>query len=299
MIKKIFCSLIILALGCVSQRSQLKRPESVTILLKNNDKIKVEALDVQNDKAIFSSKDEKKAYEYGETIDVRRIEGIRLQDGSILSVSEYQDYIESGQIDDEKMQTLLAKETAVDFHYEQIKDKQISEMTDNEFKYFLMIKEKGLDVKPDNLRLNDVANSLAKAGAASTYWDYLNERARLGGNLTPEESKLLDLLTWQKKLEELHYLDAKAHRAFWIAFRHAPKSLKTKLGLKFDEYKELDYYDLMEQLHLKFGDRVSISKLQVLRDIFGESEAKAIMDINENYATWQYMLNERKGSIMH
>ena len=136
MIKKIFFSLIILTFGCVSQRSQLKKPESVTLLLKNNDKIKVEALDIQNDKAAFSAKDKKKAYEYGETIDVELIKGIRLEDGSILSVSEYQDYIETGQIDDEKMQTSLAKGTALDFQYAQIKDKRISEMTDNEFKYF-------------------------------------------------------------------------------------------------------------------------------------------------------------------
>jgi len=297
MIKKIFCSLIILALGCVSQSSQLKKPESITILLKNNDRIKVEALDVQNDKVIFSSKDKKKAYEYGETIDVGRIEGIRLEDGSILSVSEYQDYIETGQIDDEKMRTSLAKGTALDFQYAQIKDKRISEMSDNEFKYFLMIKEKGLDVKPDNLRLNDVANSLAKAGAASTYWDYLNGRARLGGKLTLAESELLDLLTWQKKQEELHYSDVKAQRAFWRAFFNNTESLKTELGLKFDEYKKLDYYDLMAQLHLKLGDRASLNMLRVLNDVFGESGGKAIMDIYVNYTAWQQMLNERNGVI--
>ena len=304
MIKKIFFSLIILTFGCVSQRSQLKKPESVTLLLKNNDKIKVEALDIQNDKAAFSSKDKKKAYEYGETIDVERIKGIRLEDGSILAVSEYQDYIKTGQIGGEKMQTSSAKRTALDFHYEQIKDKRISEMTDNEFKYFLLIKEKGIDVKPmaiesdgfvttNSHELNDVANSLTKAGAASIYWDYLNERARLGGNLTLAESELLDLLTWQKKLEELHYSDAKAQRAFWRAFFNNTESLKTELGLKFDEYKKLDYYDLMEQLHLKLGDRASLNMLRVLNDVFGESGGKAIMDINENYTAWQQMLNER------
>ncbi len=65
------------------------------------------------------------------------------------------------------------------------------------------------------------------------------------------------------------------------------------MGLKFDEYKKLDYYDLMEQLHLKLGDRASLNMLRVLNDVFGESGGKAIMDINENYTAWQQMLNER------
>lgn len=111
--------------------------------------------------------------------------------------------------------------------------------------------------------------------------------------MTLAESDLLDLLTWQKKLEELHYSDAKAQRAFWRAFFNNTESLKTELGLKFDEYKKLDYYDLMEQLHLKLGDRASLNMLRVLNDVFGESGGKAIMDINENYTAWQYMLNER------
>ncbi len=98
MLKKMLilsCGLLLLASGCAST-VPTKRSESVNILLKNGDKIKADVLDIYRDKIVFKTNDWKKAYEYGEVINVERIKGIKIADGTVFSVREFDAYRKDG-----------------------------------------------------------------------------------------------------------------------------------------------------------------------------------------------------------
>ncbi|MFQ5864855.1 MAG: hypothetical protein ACE5IW_06445 [bacterium] len=155
-----FCfAMILFFFGCAST-STLKRTETVTIILKNGEHIEADVLDIWHNKIVFKAKNWKQAYEYGEILNVQRIEGIRIADGSILSVDEYDSYRKGGKLkkskkkDSDKIEALTKAderkvEQSGDFQYEELKKKPISEMTDNEFKYFVMMKQKELEAQKE------------------------------------------------------------------------------------------------------------------------------------------------------
>ena len=80
--------LIILLAGCATT-SNIKQENRVTILLKDGTKIDGQVTDISSSTIAFEAIDRKKAYDYGEVIQLDLIRGIRMPNGAILSVKEY------------------------------------------------------------------------------------------------------------------------------------------------------------------------------------------------------------------
>ncbi|MCG8608588.1 hypothetical protein MJD09_26830, partial [bacterium] len=140
---------LLVSMGCASV-SQVKRTDPVAIVLTNGDKIDAEVVDIHNNKVIFKARDWKKAYEYGEVINVERIQAIRLRDGQRLSVREY-DAFRKGETVKKKSRVASRSRRSSridqDLQYDEIQNKAISEMTDNEFAFFMMMKEKEIEAE--------------------------------------------------------------------------------------------------------------------------------------------------------
>jgi hypothetical protein len=373
-------SIILLFVGCAST-STVKRTESVTIVLKNGDKIEADVLDVWQNKIVFRAKDWKKAYEYGEVLNVERVEGIRIADGSILSVDEYNAYRKGSKLKTKKKETgkketlTEAKEPETkwsgDIQYEELKKKPISEMTENEFEYFMMMKEKELEAQkkeesvekpvtvdksieeeiedtktisksseetvgkpeieqkeevvseseiydqgigmkyprppfspltsPPNVQIEEAVESIIEAGLAPSYLNYLNNKINLGEELNSTEKTILKLIKnnpkWQEKSEDLKYLNRTAQKALYRAYIYNPDELSTKLGLIFDQNLDMDFLELMEQLHRKFGENVDMGEYRLLLDVLGESGGLAMKEILTNYDAWQFVISQDKSLV--
>ena len=374
MIKKslylLFPLLFLFIIGCAATSTQ-KRPESVSIILKNGDKIEAEVLDIWKNNVVFRAKDWKKAYEYGEIINIERIEGIKIADGTVLSVKDYDAYrqgdtkkskkkavpVES----DSEIAKKVKSEEELDLQYEELQKKPISEMTENEFEYFIMTREKELQAQKGNgsavetsseevkvseeilalseekieevpqikaepahtpnlesenkgigLRientlippmnyfdeqpLDGVAESLIEAGLAPEYLSYLNSKTKLGESLTTIETTLLQKIErnprWQEELDGLGYLTRIAQKSLSRAYLYNPEELKEKLSLQFDADLDMDFFDLMKQLHRKIGEDVKMGDFRILVDVLGETGARAIKEILEGYSSWHFVLSK-------
>lgn len=353
----LFAAVLLLA-GCAST-SNIKKDETVTILVNNGDKIKAQILDISGGKIVFKAKSWEMAYEYGEIINVERINGIELADGMVLSVDEFEAYRKGVALKSSKETTSKEIEAAAvpntdfeesaDFQYEQLKNKPIAEMTDNEFKFFMMMKErelqsqersqldriespemKGSDVNETEKQtfsveqpvvstpsikkmessetvvalpassgdeqLREVVDSILEAGLAPTYLVYLQNKSQAGTALNTSESQMMNLIEtnpkWRENLNELDYINRTAEKALARAYLYNPEDLKDKLNLNFDQNLEMDYFDLLGQLHRSLGEDVKMSDFRKLVDVLDESGAKAIKELLENYSNWQFWLNK-------
>jgi len=317
-----FSFLIILLAGCATT-SNIKKEDRVTILLKDGTKIKAQVAEISNSTIAFEAIDRKKAYDYGEVIQLDLVRGIRMPNGEILSVKEY-DAIRKG----EQPQVLKSgrnrRVAKIDrrvsskdskSQYEELKNKPISEMTDNEFHFFMMMKGKELETekefsvrKPEVTRRNnnssrqfeqqleELVDSMVRAGVAPKYLTYLNNKANQRRSLSRFEREIISLIeshpTWQDQVDDLEYLNRTAKKALTRAYLYNPDELERNLHLSFDPDVEMDYVSLMKQLHRQFGENVRMRDFRILVDVFGESGAGAVKEILENYSTWQFVLSQ-------
>ena len=314
-----------------------------------------------------------KAYEYGEIINAERIKGIRLRDGQRLSLKEYDSYRKGESIkaskrrfagNDRRTETKRQESDDSNSQYEELKKKAISEMTDNEFNFFMLMKEREMaaaekaseketaskpteqpsvevivigsgDSEPrvvspssaetilkgesfevkraasprrpervlaqpsenpglpltSDARIQEMAKSLIEAELAASYLHYLNNKSPL----TSIESKMLDAIEedseWQDKLDEVVFLNRAAQKALERVYLYDPDSLSDKLGLEFDKNADLDFLDLMSQLHRKIGNDVRMGDFRVMVDTFGERGGRAIKEILESYDAWEFVVS--------
>lgn len=371
--------LLLLFAACASTSSTVRRNDPVTIVLKNGDTIKADVLDIWKEKVVFKAADWRKAYEYGEVVSNSRIEGIRLKDGTVLSVADYDAYRKGGKIRARKKRKSKNEDVAEaqqgesdlqpDARFEELKKKPISKMTENEFKYFMMMKEReiaerekeaaasreavisntdnsekeqvqeagatsaelnkpasptlseqpapsvnagGLGLKLPQLvqspvlpaatsDLEAVVESLIESGLAPSYLRYLNQKAAVGQTLTSAEASLLNKIQsnpgWQEKLDDLKYLTRVAQKSLSRAFLYNPEELSEKLKLKFDPDLDLDFLDMMQQIHRRLGEDVKMGDFRLLVGVVGESGANAIKTILENYASWQFVVQRNKAIV--
>ena len=74
--------------------------------------------------------------------------------------------------------------------------------------------------------------------------------------------------------------------------------LRDKLGILFDESKPLDFVNLMEQLHNRFGDAgMSLEDTNLLFDIFGRRGGRAIAEILNRWNDWKNSIDITKQGI--
>lgn len=343
--RNFFFSLIVLLLGSPSTQA-MENNEVVTILLNNGDKIEAQISGISYDRVEFKAKSSKKAYEYGEILNAERIQGIKLKNGMVLSVKEYRAYLKNGELSGQAdkveakaavVETSLEAAPGADLQYETLKKKPISEMTPNEFEYFMMMKDKELQaaqgsqaiekvkqtpsieekaslpsiqpavVTPEPVSIttpvaiqpstsvtenDELVNTLIAANLAPALLNYLHEKADRGEALTPTEASLSARIQnnskWQEKLDDIKYLDRVSYKALERAYLYNPDELQNQLGLKFDRDAEMNFADLMDQLHRRTGSAVRMGDFRILVDLFDESGACAIKDLLENYESWEF-----------
>jgi len=318
-----FAILIIFLAGCATT-SNIKKEDRVTILLKDGTQIKAQIAEISNNTIAFETIDRKKAYDYGEVIQLDLVRGIRMPSGEIFSVKEY-NAIRKGdesRVLKRRSKGRLAKidrrvsRRSSESQYEKLKNKPISEMTDNEFQFFMMMKEKELGVqkgtvaaKSDesilrnkntsrrfNQQLDELVDSMISAGVAAKYLGYLKNKAEQRRGLTRFEKEIGNLIEnrpeWQDHVDDLEYLNRTAKKALRRAYLYNPDELERNLHLSFDPDVEMDYTTLMGQLHRQFGDNVRMRDFRTLVDVLGESGAGAVKGILENYSTWQFVLSQ-------
>ena len=315
-----FALLIILLAGCATT-SNIKKEDRVTILLKDGTKIEGQVTGISNSTIAFEAIDRKKAYDYGEVIQLNLVRGIRMPNGAILSVKEYDAVRKGGEPKASKRKPKRVAKAdrrvskSSESQYEDLKNKPISEMTDNEFQFFMMMKEKELETekefvvrKPEvtmrnnnpsrqfDQQLEELVDSMIRAGIAPNYLTYLKGKENQRRSLTRFEKEIISLIenhpTWQDQVDDLEYLNRTAKKALTRAYLYNPDELERNLHLSFDPDVEMDYVSLMKQLHRQFGENVRMRDFRILVDVFGESGAGAVKEILENYSTWQFVLSQ-------
>ncbi len=308
-----FALLIILLAGCATT-SNVKKEDRVTILLKDGTKIEGQVTDIFNSTIAFEAIDRKKAFDYGEVIQLNRVRGIRMPNGAILSVKEY-DAVRKADVVVTKIGRRVSKQSSAS-QYEELKNMPISEMTDNEFQFFMMMKEKELETgnvsvtrKPEvamrntstsrelDRQLDELVDSMVGAGIAPNYLTYLKGKENRRRSLTRFEKEIISLIenhpTWQDQVDDLDYLNRTAKKALSRAYLYNPDELEQNLKLSLDQDADMDYVDLVQQLHRQFGEDVGMRDFRILVDVLGESGAGAVKEILENYSTWQFVLSQK------
>jgi len=311
-----FALLIILLAGCATT-SNVKKEDRVTILLKDGTKIEGQVTDIFNSTIAFEAIDRKKAFDYGEVIQLNRVRGIRMPNGAILSVKEY-DAVRKADVVVTKIGRRVSKQSSAS-QYEELKNMPISEMTDNEFQFFMMMKEKELETgnvsvtrKPEvamrntstsrelDRQLDELVDSMVGAGIAPNYLTYLKGKENRRRSLTRFEKEIISLIenhpTWQDQVDDLDYLNRTAKKAFSRAYLYNPDELEQNLKLSLDQDADMDYVDLVQQLHRQFGEDVGMRDFRILVGVLGESGAGAVKEILENYSTWQFILSRKSYS---
>lgn len=318
-----FAFLIILLAGCATT-SNIKKEDRVTILLKDGTKIKAQVTNISRTTITFEAIDRKKAYDYGEVIPLDRVRGIRMPNSQILSVKEYDAIRKGGEpkVLKRRSKGRVAKidrrvsKRSSESQYEELKNMPISEMTDNEFQFFMMMKEKELEAQKSTFiekpgettlrnkntsrrfdgQLDELVDSIVSAGIAPNYLGYLKNKADQRRGLTRFEREIVNLIEnhpkWQDQIDDLEYLNRTAKKALTRAYLYNPDELEKNLNLSFDFDAEMDYANLMGQLYRQFGEDVRMRDFRTLVKVLGESGAGAVKEVLENYSTWQYVLSQ-------
>ncbi len=348
-------ALIAFVLGCATS-SGLRKADIVTLVLNDGENIEAQIDEINRDKVTFRAKSVKQAYKYGEALPPEKIRGIKLQDGRVLTLAEYKAYRNSKSSPQEERTTRQPTATAKkrrpeaapaaamalspEQQYAQLKSKPISEMSDNEFEFFMLMMKKELEAQewaesqnPKTADKQEVASerealmraveslsrersapsaqanqppqrgpdlqqavdSMVDAGLAARYLSYLVSKSRSGFELSPAEKEMRDLIQaspkWRERVEELNYLNRTAKKIIGRVYLFNPEELQTKLNLKFDQDLEMDYPDLLSQLHRSLGADVKISDYRTLVDVFGESGGRTVKEVLERYSEMEFVLS--------
>ncbi len=338
--------------ACASERG-LRNSESVTLLLNNGDKIKAQVVSISAQQVKFIAKSTKKAYEYGEVLQRGRIEAVRLKDGATLSLAEYDAHrkglARTSAVPEknrpEPPRTRLGATTSKrpERQFAELKRKPVSEMSDKEFDFFMMMLNKELqdDVRareletlasatappravvmphagtgapvnlpqpkpvektileqPKKQELSAAVNSMVNAGLATRYLSYLTVRENRGERLRAAEFEMRALIraseSWRDRMDELAYLNRTAEKVISRVYLFNPEDLQEKLNLNLNPEAELDYPDLLAQIHRGTGDDVRIAHYRKLVDVFGEGGGRTIKELLERYDELQFLLAEKQ-----
>ncbi len=349
--------LLSLFLICCATSSSFRNTDSVTLLLNDGEKVKAEIVDISRTRVVFNAANWREAYEYGEVLPRERITGIKLKDGSVLSVGEYE-ALRNDEGRTAARKAAAAKQETVDAspevagalsdeaQYLALKKKPISDMTENEFKFFMLMKQHEMEndrienltggeanvVEPKpasavpeshsaviamkgndaaelspapaaaaepGADLSQVVNSMVEAGLTARYLSYLEARA-VAGDLSATESRLAKLLRknprWQDQIDELAFLNRTAEKALGRVFLFDPGALQSKLNLDVNPDVEMQYGDLLRQLHLALGSDVSMKNYRLLIEVFGEDAGAAVKEVLEHYDELAFV-SEKRGPL--
>ncbi len=129
-----------LILGCAAS-GQLKKNEKVSLILQDGHKIKCYVTHVSKQQIFFQAIGARDAYNYGDMLLVGQIQKVRLANNSEMSVDEYREYRKNVQKSMVESNSFQGRNVLLDPLYESLKYKEIDDMSEKEFQYFLLMKE--------------------------------------------------------------------------------------------------------------------------------------------------------------
>ncbi len=331
----VFCFLLS---SCATTRTTIKQEESVSIVLNDGTRIKAEVLDITDTKIVFNASHWKQAYEYGEVLPREKVQGVKLRDGTVLSLAEYEAFRKDSSLASQEARETGKKrgkasaktDISLEEQLEQLKNKPISEMSENEFKFFMAMLEQeqmaaqarrekmaarraaveksrqaktvtgpvpvvppraaaqAAPAKAEPGELHEIAASLLDAGVAVQYLAYLDEQAKASDNVGPAAGHIGALIredpAWREHKEELAFLHRTAEKAIGRVYLYNPQDLQDKLGLDFNPDADMDFHDLLHQLHRAMGEDITMRDYRKLVDVFGESGGLAVRDALQSYS---------------
>lgn len=335
--------------ACATERG-LRNSESVTLLLNNGDKIKAQVVSITSQEVKFIAKSTKQAYEYGDVLQRGRLEGVRLKDGSILSLAEYdarRKGLATASVAPAKARSELSQTRPITLtpksperQFAELKRKPVSEMSDKEFEFFMMMLNKelqddarareiqeialpkapaeavvgpafaaaGVNAQKESVKqgapekqqqrdLSQAVNSMVDAGLATRFLSFLTNREANGERLSAAELEMRALIRkserWRDRMDELAYLNRSAEKIISRVYLFNPADLQEKLNLSFDPDAEIDYTELLAQMHRTMGDKVRIVDYRKLVDIFGEGGGRTVKELLERYDELRFLMGQK------
>jgi hypothetical protein len=145
--------------------------------------------------------------------------------------------------------------------------------------------------------IKDIANLLVEAELAGPFLEAVRQKKEQGELMTLNQLWLVravyDMPAWKKRQDDLRNLSATAEQTMSQVYLYAPDSLSQNLGLRFDPNAEMDFHDLMEQLHQRFGNTMTMGDFRLLVSVFQEDAARAMREILNHYTDWRYAFENR------
>ncbi|MBN2092204.1 hypothetical protein JW964_21470 [candidate division KSB1 bacterium] len=120
---------------------QFKKNEKVSLILQDGHKVKCYVTHISKQQIFFQALSARDAYNYGDMLLVGQVQKIRLANNSEMSVDEYRDYRKNVQKAMIESNSFQGKNVLLDPLYESLKHKEIDDMSEKEFQYFLLMKE--------------------------------------------------------------------------------------------------------------------------------------------------------------
>lgn len=142
--KKLFLIAILVVaalLASCAASGQFKKNEKVTLILQDGHKVKCYVTHVSKQQIFFQALGARDAYNYGDMLLVGQVQKIRLANDSEMSVDEYREYRKNVQKAMIESNSFQGKDVLLDPLYESLKHKEIDDMSEKEFQYFLLMKE--------------------------------------------------------------------------------------------------------------------------------------------------------------
>jgi len=144
----------------------------------------------------------------------------------------------------------------------------------------------------------ELAQLLIETGTAGVFLRRIRDMEARGETLTPPQAALVQAIEqsprWAEKREELTFLAKAAEKALARAYLYTPDDLKEKLGLSFDPTVEMNFRDVMEQLRRRYDSFKNMEDFRHLVEVVGESGARAIQQLSENFDDWQFVTQREK-----
>ncbi|MCI0694244.1 hypothetical protein L0337_19835 [candidate division KSB1 bacterium] len=145
--------------------------------------------------------------------------------------------------------------------------------------------------------IKEIAGFLVEAELAGPFIKAAQQKKEQGDFLTLNQLWLVNEVTktpaWKKRQDDLRNLSVEAEQAVAHVYLYAPDSLSQRLGLRFDPNVEMDFRDLMEQLHQRFGATVTMGDFRLLVAIFEEDGARAMREILNHYTEWRFAIENK------
>lgn len=145
--------------------------------------------------------------------------------------------------------------------------------------------------------IKDIASFLIEAELVGPFFDVVRQKKEQGELMTLNQLWLVRAITempeWKKRQDDLRNFSTVAQQAMSRVYLYSPDSLSQRFGLRFDPNAEMDFRNLMEQLHQRFGATVTMGDFRLLVTVFQEEAARAFRVILNHYTDWRYAFENK------